>query len=168
MPSGTPRSRFGTTLIKPSLWPGLAMPVLLTVINGYQAVVLDWHALQSGPLPIPASRLLTANGLELLLLAILLWLYATSYRVKITDVGVESRDFVGRLHRVVWDEVLRVENAGNIRLTSATDTVIIHEIGFLSKWKRLQNILEQRLPWAVLPLLPAVQRGQTAPSQLVP
>jgi hypothetical protein len=168
MSSTSDAGHFGTDLIKPSLWPGLAMPVLLTVINGYHAVVSDWYALRSGPPAAAYVRLLVGNGLELLLLAVLLWLYATSYRVKITDAGVESRDFFGRRHRVAWENVLRIENSGNIRLASAKDTVIIREIGFMSKWQRLSDILAQRLPWTVWPLPTAVQRRQTEPPQLLP
>jgi hypothetical protein len=139
------------------------MPVLVTVISFYQALLVDWHALHGGLKSVAPARLLIANGVVLLLLGVLFWLYDTSYRVKITDAGVQSRDLLGRPHRVAWNEVLRVENTGNLRLSSATDTVTIRELGFMSKWQSLCDILEQRLPQRVWPRPAAAQRPWREP-----
>jgi hypothetical protein len=140
------RSDAAETLIRPSLWPGLAMPCFCTIMAVCQAMAADWAAL-AGQAPVASGeKLLIVNAVGTLMVLLTAWIAATRYGVRITKAGVQGRDSWGRRHFVAWDQVQHVETTGGIRLTSATDSVTIPEAGFLSSWKRLSDIVGSHLP----------------------
>jgi hypothetical protein len=148
MSSTNGRSDFGETLLRPSWWPGMAMPCLATLLTACQALAADWAALSAQAPPASGQKLLVVNAAAALMALLTAWIATTRYGARITKAGVQSRDAWGRRHFVEWDQVLHVEYTGGIRLTSATDTVTIDEAGFLSTWRSLSDIVGNHVPAA--------------------